>query len=243
MPRGAAAPTLTSYVEVGLTEAEAAALEFVASWFGAPFDAVNMVDDQNSHTLGWGIWSFAGRSLARCLAGWKKRAPQAFDTLLVRYGIDVTVQPDGSCTITVALPRGGYVLGGLPAMEVIASNAGLVAALARAGRESTAQLAQIASIAASLPPLLALSVRAGGPPVAEVVKSARGLAVIFYLWRTFGRRDTARLVRALGTPKTSVDDEGAVLLPLVDRLQEIDRGSAAHQVLRILSSPELNARR
>jgi len=241
-PRSAAAPPLTSYLEVGLTGEQAAALEFVASWFGAPFDAVNTVDERRPHALSWGIWSFAGRRLARCLAVWKQRAPQAFDAMLVRYGIDVAVQPDGPSTITVALPRGGYVLDGQPAIDVIASNAALVAVLARAGRESTAQLAQIASIAASLPALLALPLREG-PSVGEVAKSARGLAVMLYLGRTFGRRGTARLVRALGTPKTPVDDESAVFSPLVDRLQDVDRGRHAHHVLRILSSPELDARR
>src|SRR5262245_48213759 len=240
-PRGPAAPGRAAYLELGLTDEQARALESVLAWFGAPFDAVNL-DDRHPRRLTWGIWGFAGRALAGCLAAWKQRAPEGFAGLLARHGIDVAVAADGSAELARPLGRGGSPLVGERAEQTIAGEAGLVAALARAGREPAVQLAQLeALVARAARPALGLALPGGGPAASDVVKSARGLAAVLYVGLRFGRRGLARLAPALGKRRTAFDDESAFLSALSDSLQEVDREADAHHVLRILSSPELDA--
>jgi hypothetical protein len=242
-PRGPAGPTRAAYTSLGLTDEQASALEFVLTWFGAPFDAVNV--GGGPADLTWGVWNFAGRRLARCLAAWKQEAPPVFDALLARHGITVTAESSGPTRLTISLTRSGHLLRGDRVRQATATDPDLVAALALAGREPTAQLAQLATIVSrSVGPALAIPapLRSEARSLGDLVKSSRGLAVIFYLALRSGRRRTARLVEALDGRGGALGDETAILSAVVDRLRAVGRGADAHHALRILSSPELDAR-
>jgi hypothetical protein len=179
--RGPGAVTAESYRSLGVADAERAAFEFVAHWFGAPFDAVNA---RTERALSWGSWIFTGPALAQALLQFKARSPFAFEQFLGKLGIDAV--EDGAPLLAVRSAR-GTLLRGTTAEQVVTSDPRRVAALARAARDPDARAAQVATaFERSLRPALARPVPArsdvdpASRRLGEIATSARDLAVVFF---------------------------------------------------------------
>src|SRR5688572_16457893 len=238
--RGPAAPGWSTVPALGIGDSRAAANNFVAGWFGSPFDAVN-VGRMGQERLTWGIWGFAGTRLARCLSRWKARAPESYGELLTSTGIDVAPGPDGSTPVLVLGTATIPTARGRRAERVISADPRFVTALARAGRDAEGQLAQIASIAADvLEPTLAIPAGVAGsaPRLGDLIRSPRGLSVLLYLDLKLGRATVHRIARTdiPGRPRPA--DERGWLDHAVAQLTMSGRSLGAHNVMRIVSSPE-----
>jgi hypothetical protein len=225
---------------VGIGDSRAAAINFVAGWFGAPFDAVN-VGRMRHERLTWGVWGFAGTRLARCLSRWKARAPESYGDLLTSTGIDVAPGPDGSTPVLVLGAATIPTARGRRAERVISADPRLVTALARAGRDAEGQLAQIAAIAEDvLEPMLAIPAGATGSPprLGDLIRTPRGLSVLLYLDLKLGRATVPRIARTVIPGRPRPTDERGWLDLAVAQLAMSGRSVGAHNVMRILSSPE-----
>lgn len=241
--------------DIGMPDQVTRAFEFVAAWFGSPFDAVNLraADD---HVLTWGFSGFAGQDLARCLHEWKMRAPDAFAAYCVAFGLDVAGGErdsqdvaDGRPMLSVA--ANGRSLQGRAAEWTIATEPRLLAVLARAGRDAAAQRAQIeVAVATWVTPIMfepwdhkpgddGDREADGERMTVDVLRSARAIASLLYLVRRHGLRAVTRLMRVVTERWRPQDDEEAWIEGLVRSLRHLKRAHEASEVLRIASSPEL----
>jgi hypothetical protein len=237
--RGPCAPTRGELLGLGWTEAQARALEFVLAWFGAPFDSVTW-DPQGEGELRWGAWPLSGLAIIEALGRWKRRAPEGFEARLGRLGVDASLgQPPQASSLTLLDPEHDAPSEGRQALALLGEEPRLLAALAQAGRERDAQLAQLEYL---LEQLLrpALASAGTGPSLADAssgpFSTPRALALLLHAELRLGRRGVARLV-ALTREKAG---SGELTGPLfAAELQTAGRAREAAEVRRILSSPEL----
>jgi len=224
--------------EIGLPDHVMRAFEFVASWFGCPFDAVNLRGTERE-ALSWGFWGLTGAELAGCLQQWKRQSPQTFASYLAAFGIDVADGP------LLRVQIDGSTVDGRGAEWAIASEPRLLAALARAGRDRSAQKAQLDTVLATwVTPVLfqPWNPSAGRDTLTvDTLKSAPHMAVLLYLIRRYGRRAAVRLMHTVHTRYRPENDQDAWLTALVRLLQSLSREHDSSEVLRISSSPELTA--
>jgi hypothetical protein len=239
-PRG---PAALAWDASELSDTRKSAIAFVADWFGAPFDAVNATQPSTDR-LTWGIWNFSGQRLARCLGRWKTQASDSFTALLSSAGIDLESQPEESVAggRSMLALSGDRSARGAHAERILAGDPRLIAILARAGRHPDAQLAQIDSVALDvLDPALA-SLEAAGANVSwpgERALTARELAALLYLDLRLGANATRQIPRAIMATRSQPSDERAFLNAMAERLASAGRIVDAHNMLRILSTPEL----
>jgi hypothetical protein len=242
--RGPLSSLLSKAQEAGLDEAQARALEFVAAWFGSPFDAAS-ARAHREPLVTWGFWRFGPAAIARCLAAWKRRDPGSFAALLERYGFDVHPGAEGEApsppSLSVADPASGEVASGRAAEHVMASEPRLFAALARAGRHPAAHAAQIevAAVESLLPALrLKLPVGDNAPELGVLLRSPRAIAALFYTDLAFGLRGVRHFAQGAGAAPADRGDEEWIE-QFASRLERSGRAEHAHALRRILSSPEL----
>jgi hypothetical protein len=227
--RGPCAPSREDFAELGMSGAHARALEFVLSWFGAPFDSVSWAS-QAAGELRWGAWPLAGPTLVAALARWKRRDADLFEARLGRLGLEVTSEP---ASLRLHGVRSGATSDGRQALALLGEDPRLLAALAQAGRERGAQLAQLAALNAEvLGPLLP----AGDGEAADgPFTTARALALLFHAELRLGRRGVTRLVAY--ARERSLDEAGE---RLAEDLRSAGRSREASEVWRVLSTPELS---
>ncbi|GMT98322.1 hypothetical protein KH5H1_24410 [Corallococcus caeni] len=236
--RGPCSPSREDFMKLGLTEAQARALEFVLTWFGSPFDSVTS-ESQSSGEPRWGAWPLSGPTLITALAHWKQREPEAFDARLGRLGLEVTpAQPPEPASLRFLGSRNAAPSEGRDALALFAEDPRLLAALAQAGRERGAQLAQLEALVTHvLRPLLASYTEDAAADSAFA--SARALALLFHAELRLGRRGVARLVafvRERPEPPFAGEHAGE---RLAEDLRTTGRSREASEVWRILTSPEL----
>ena len=221
----------------GLDEAQAAALEHVAAWFGAPFDAVS-AGEAGEPRLRWGCFRLGGESLARCLAAFAARDAAAFQAQLGRYEIGLTSPGEANAPeITAVDPASRTALRGREAELVIAAEPRLVAVLARAGRQAAAQIAQVETVVSTLL-RSSLQLRLpSGTEVSTTLRSKRALAVLFYIDFVLGLRTVAAFVQS--APEDPATEEDVWIERFAARLERSHRGEHAFAMRRIASSPEL----
>jgi hypothetical protein len=233
--------------DAGLPDHVSRAFEFVAEWFGFPYDAVN-IRLAEGQILSWGFWGFAGDELIRCLAEWKRTSRETFDSYVAAFGIDVsgdsrTPRSDADERLALVVKSGRRLAQGRDAEWLVASEPGLVAVLARAGRDPFAQKAQIdTAIARSVNPLMFLpwdSSREQGELTLDVLTSAQAVAAVLYIARRHGPRTATRLVRVVNEQCGHQSQADDWVRGLVRSLRHLNRESEAAEVLRIASSPEL----
>jgi hypothetical protein len=236
--RGRCASIDTAGKNVALPDHVMRAFEFVASWFGFPFDAVNLRASERE-VLSWGFWGLAGTELAGCLHQWKRQAPDTFANYLTAFGIDVADGP------MLRVQFDGETAEGRGAEWAIATEPRLLAALARAGRDASAQQAQLDTVLANWVKPVSMQPwtrsAAGTATTADTLKSAAHMAVLLYLIRRYGRRATLRLMHTVHTRCRPENDQDAWLIGLVRALKNLRREHDSSEVLRISSSPELTA--
>ena len=233
--RGRCASVEAACHEIGLPDHVTRAFEFVASWFGFPFDAVNLRPADDS-ILSWGFWGFVGPELVNCLQQWKRVAPDTFAGYLAAFGIDVLPGP------VLSVHADGRAVHGRAAEWAIATDPGLLASLARSGRDAAAQKAQIdVALANWVTPAMFRRwdpARETDRLTMDVLKSANHVAVLLYLVRRAGRRGAIRLLRTVNERYRPQDQE-AWLAGLVRTLRSLNHEHDSSEVLRISSSPEL----
>jgi hypothetical protein len=224
--------------EWGLTPEESAALSFVLRWSGAPFDAVGVSPVTGAVT--WGICRFTGTELIRVLATFERRASDTFLDLLGRFGVHVAetsemielrVQPLGN-------RRGAR---GARALQWLAEDPRWVAVLARVGRNPEAGKAQLQAIGVRLVGPLRAALRKRSSPEgakAPLPLTARVWAALYGLAWACGARVASQLGLPLLAAQEAQDDESR-LTALARQLEGLGREVEAAQVLRTLSSPEL----
>ncbi|RKH67794.1 hypothetical protein [Corallococcus aberystwythensis] len=232
--RGPCAPSREELMGLGLTEAQARALEFVLAWFGSPFDSVAS-EAPSGGELRWGAWPLSGPTLISALAHWKQREPDAFDARLGRLGLEATPeQPPEPASLRLPGFRSAAPVEGRNALALLAEDARLLAALARAGRERGAQLAQLETVVTHvLRPALASCTQ--DATADSAFASARALALLFHSELRFGRRGVTRLV-TLARERPEPPGPGE---RLAEDLRATGRSREASEVWRILTSPEL----
>ena len=241
--RGPAALPFSLLQEGGMAVAVRQGLEFTASWFGFPFDAVNL-RRKGMSPLSWGFWQFEGDQLGASLLTWRRRTPEDYARLVGRHGIEVLEGKDvnggGSAPVLCLTTSEGSRLWGALAEKRIASDAALLGALALAGRDHGAQLSQIEIGMQALAPLTSVPSRtaAGEQPAGDRIVSARGWAVMFFLALRLGPTEGAHVMRLLDLHDQPAADETALLERLAECLA-LAAPAEAPQVRRILSSPEL----
>jgi hypothetical protein len=233
--------------DAGLPGHVTRAFEFVAVWFGFPYDAVN-VQLAEGQILSWGFWGFAGDELIRCLDEWKRTSRETFDSYLAAFGIDVsggsrTPRSDENDRLTLRVKSGRRRAQGRDAEWLVASEPALLAVLARAGRDPSARRAQIDSaIARSVNPLMFHPWNPSceqGELTLDVLTSSQAVAALLYLARRHGPRTATRLVRAVNERCGHQSQADVWLRGLVRSLRHLNREADAAEVLRIASSPEL----
>ncbi|ADO75875.1 hypothetical protein [Stigmatella aurantiaca] len=235
--RGPCAPSSEEWLGIGLKKAQAQALEFVLAWFGAPFDAATGGEEPC-----WGTWPFSGRALIEVLARWKRLDAAAFNARLGRWGVDVTPGPSSSpSSLTVIDTEQGRPLEGQEALSLLGEDARLFAALAHAGRERSAQLAQLRFIAEkALLPLLARTRQEPSSPLGLAL-TPRMLALLLHSELRLGFRGSAKLAALaredIGKPRA----EEHTAQRFAAELHASGRPREASEVRRILYSPELAA--
>jgi hypothetical protein len=235
--------------DIGLPDHVARALEFVAAWFGHPFDAVNL-RSADSQILTWGFWGLGNDELARCLAEWKRQSPESFDRDMTAFGVDVSRPDRGGAESgpdarrpALRVQSGRRVAHGREAEWMVASEPHLLAVLARAGRDAAAQKAQIDTVIATwITPVMFHAWDSSDREdllTVDVLKSPRAVAALLYLVRRHGPRTATRLLQVVNERSRPQEDEDAWLAGLVRSLRHLNRDSEASEVLRISSSPEL----
>lgn len=262
--RGPSAPVPTAFASPDLSVAAARAFEFVAAWAGSPFDHVGV--DQATHTtLRWGFWDFSGEAIADVLARWKQGSAGSFSQVLGTYGVDVEsppapagASPDHTTAGPAAADAEAAAAGPAPflllrddrglvaersgAERRIARDARWLAALARAGREPTAQRSQVAA-ALHRDVLPALAINWPGPqprPVADVLRSPRDLAALLLVVLKLGHDRARRLVEAVAGSLGAAPSDARWLMAVRTKLLRAGHDRTAQDVLRIETSPELD---
>ncbi|NOK22419.1 hypothetical protein HMI50_35950 [Corallococcus carmarthensis] len=236
--RGPCAPSREDFMKLGLTEVQVRALEFVLTWFGSPFDSVTS-EPQSGGELRWGAWPLSGPTLITALAHWRQREPEAFEARLGRLGLEATPeQPPEPASLRFPGARNAAPIEGRDVLAMIAEDPRLLAALAQAGRERGAQLAQLEALVTHvLRPILASYT--DDSPEDSAFASARALALLFHAELRFGRRGVTRLVAlARERPEPPIAGEHAGER-LAEDLRAAGRSREASEVWRILTSPEL----
>lgn len=239
--RGPCAPSREELAGLGLTGAQARALEFVLTWFGSPFDAVS-TDAQQGNGPCWGAWPLSGEALLQALARWKRREPSTFEARLGRLGLEVGEVGQESEGLSVLEVEEGRWRGGREALALLGDDVRLFAALAQAGRERGAQLAQLECIIEhSLHPVLAQAERSAEPstPAGELFPTPRALALLLYAELRLGRRGSARLVTLVREELGKAGGGERAGQRFASALQAAARPREAAEVRRLLSSPEL----
>ncbi len=240
--RGPCAPTRRELLELGWTEGQARALEFVLAWFGAPFDSLTW-DPQGEGELRWGAWPLAGPALIEALGRWQRRDPSGFEARLGRLGVEVTSRsPPQPSSLTFLEVERGQRAEGRQALTLMGDDPRMFAALAQAGRERAAQLSQLEYVLEQLlRPALAYS--RGGASSADSpdgpFSTPRSLALLLHAELRLGRRGVTRLVshtRETAGQPGSGEQSGA---RFAEDLHTAGRTREAAEVRRILSSPEL----
>jgi hypothetical protein len=241
--RGPLGLTVAMLVERGLTEPQARAVEFVAAWFGGPFDAVSAARGGESPELHWGFWPLSRAEIARVLGAWKARAPERFAAMLGAYGFDVIARDDLRGPALVIVDPRGAIVHGDKALNAVAADPRRLAVLARAGRDEQARATQIDHVvSAVVTPLLRTPVRRGDSrtPVADVLPSACGTAALLCAARALDTAALDELVRVAIADAPVEGGEAAVLDSIARYLRVSGHAAAAHDVRRTLSSPELH---
>lgn len=251
--RGPAAPPTAAFVERAPSPVAGRAFEFVASWFGSPFDAANLRLRHGS-VLSWGFWDFSGSGLARVLAESRSRSPDLFAALIGRYGIDVArvgskdgedpeAEGDPAAWELVVRDDRRVLARGRAAARLLSADVRRLAALARAGREPGTQLSQIeTALREAVLPALALPWPgpAGIVSAAAALPSARAQAALFFLVLRFGLLGTRRLVRVAIATEEGGPPEVSTLQALARALRRAGEAEPAQRLLGILASPELD---
>ena len=236
--------------EIGLPDQVTRAFEFVAAWFGFPFDSANLrIPD--GRVLSWGFWDFAGNDLARCLQEWKRRAPETFAEHLSAFGVDVLTSasesgaqgPTAAARAILSVQVDQRSIHGRAAEWTIAGEPRLLAVLARAGRDVDAQRVQIeVALARWVTPVLFhpwVAEGSGERLIVDVLKAPTHLAALIYLVRRLGPRAATRLITFVHERWRPQENEDAWLAGLIRSLRNLNRENDACEVLRISSSPEL----
>jgi hypothetical protein len=239
--RGPYGLTLESLQTYGLSEAQARGLEFVAAWFGAPFDAVAVNRAEGGRSLKWGFWPLPAGDIGRAFALWKERSPVSFAGLLGDYGFDVS-PGDGELSGPYVLlidPAKGSLVRGDGALDFIARDPRRLALLARAGRHADARAAQLEVALRDVLPLFRMSLLRGQERVSlsTIAASARITAVTILASRGVELTIMAEILGRVSLP-TDADDESKLLTALLDALADA-RPTVAMALRRALSSPEL----
>jgi hypothetical protein len=242
--RGPSGLSLRALQDHGLSEAQARASEFVAAWFGAPFDSIRVDRAAPAASWRWGFWPLGPKETCVALAEWKARAPDSFTSMLGDYGIDVAPRTDDlrGPELEVVDPTRERVQTGPHAFDALSRDPRRIALLARVGRHGEARDAQLRTVLHGLvQPLLRLGLTAGGTrkTVADVVSSPRSLAVFLAAQRGLDLTGIADVLVAASRREADGPAEATLLLALQDGLRK--HTSAAHAVRRTLSSPELSA--
>jgi hypothetical protein len=228
--------------DIGLPEQVTRAFEFVAAWFGYPFDSANVRPHTDS-VLSWGLFGFADQDLARCLHEWKRQAPDAFTEYCCEFGIDVAgTGENGKAVLSVRSDR--RPIEGRAAEWAIATEPRLLAVLARAGRNGAAQRAQVdMAIATCLTPIMLQPWDQGdaGLTAVDILKSPNSIAALLYVACRHGVRTATRLAHIVNE-RWDPRDEEAWVAQLARALRNVSREHDAGEVLRIWSSPELTTK-
>lgn len=226
--RGPRAPSREAWLSAGLTPAQAQALEFVLAWHGAPFDAV--APDADGGGPRWGAWPLAGAALVRTLARWKARDADGFEARLGCLGVDASAgtEPERP-SLKVLDVESGRPLHGREALALLGEDVRLVAALARAGREPAAQLAQLEWVRE----------RMLRPDPAAAFTSPRALAVLLLVALRLGPKGAQRLVTLAKDGGQENGGERAALR-LASELKSSGRARESLEVRHALASPELD---
>lgn len=240
--RGPLSTLLPQARDAGLAEAQARALEFVAAWFGAPFDAVSAPLDAE-RPLAWGFLRFGGTALTRCFTAWKRRDAASFKERLGRYGLDcVAMRADGGVEeqdLQVLDPVSGDRASGRAAEQVVAAEPRWIAVLARAGRHPASQAAQVeAAVSEHLRPALSHELTAG-TTLGAALRSSPALAALFYTELALGARGARAFAEACGANVADPGAEDDWVERFAARLERLRHGEHASALRRILSSPEL----
>ncbi len=230
--------------EHGLTRAQASAMEYVASWFGGPFDALAIERERGADSVRWGFWPLGTKDTCRALALWKDRAPASFQSTLEVYGIDVVSTRDDlrGPTWVVVDPARGAILRDERALDAIARDPKRLALLARAGRQDDAKMAQVEIVMrGSVLPLLQTKVARGEErrPVADVVVGARAIAGLLLALRAMDLSGMTELLASIPADGGKALDEAAWLDSIATLLRHNSQGVVGHAIRRALSSPEL----
>jgi hypothetical protein len=241
--RGPYGLTLDSIRKQGLTDAQARGVEFVAAWFGAPFDALAVNRAVGGRSLSWGFWPLGAGDIARALAVWKERSPVSFVSMLGDYGFDVwAVEGDlAGPSVQLLDPLKGSLWCGDSALDFIARDPRCIALLARAGRHEDARRAQVEVALRQVSPLFRMSVLRDQDRVAlgTVATSARASAAMVIASRAV---DLTRMAEILGGQSLppGEDAEAKLLSRVLESLSDA-HPAAAMSLRRTLSSPELVA--
>ncbi|XXF77674.1 hypothetical protein P2318_32170 [Myxococcaceae bacterium GXIMD 01537] len=241
--RGPCAPSRAELVGLGVTEPQARALEFVLAWFGSPLDALSG-GIHGGPGPGWGSWPLSGELLGRALSRWKGSDPSNFEASIGRFGIDVLDDGEGPPELSVLSVEEGHPVHGREALALLEDDVRLFAALARAGRERGAQLAQLACIIESiLQPLLASAERSRETqsPAEELFSTPLALALLLHAELRLGRRGSTRFAVLARGEAGKPDGDASAGHRFVSLLQTAGRSREASEVQLILSSPELAA--
>jgi hypothetical protein len=227
----------------GLTEPQARGFEFVASWFGVPFDAVAVNRSEGCRSLTWGFWPLGGADIGRALALWKGRSPASFAEMLETYGVDVAPAAEqdlGGPDILLVDPVKGSLLRGDRALDGIARDPRRLALLARAGRHDDAKAAQLEVALRPFAPLLRMSVRRGDERIAvsAIAGSPRAVAALVLVSRAV---DLARMAEILGSVALDATDDESKLIAMLIEAVAPRSPSTALAVRRAVSSPEVGA--
>jgi hypothetical protein len=246
--RGPCAPPREALPELGVDDVDAKALEFVAAWFGAPFDAVN-VQLRGDRALSWGFWHLSGEGLADSLARWREHDRASFDACLGVTGMGVALEADASGKVAVANlcyrdEARGRVVHGEAAEALVTIDRSLVSALARSGRARAAQLAQIESVVVrALRPAVGFPLPTAGIPLGDALRDTRGRAGLFYTSLCFGAGGVEHLAAEVDRACRAGQRPGAdaLLAAFAERVRRTSAAAHAHHLLRIISSPELGS--
>jgi hypothetical protein len=242
--RGPHGLTLEALRRRGLDETQARAVEFVAAWFGLPFDSL-AADTAPSASVRWGFWPLRTADVARALLSWKEKAPVSFALCVGDAGIDVDAAPADSSagpTWLAADPARKIVLRGDAALDCIVRDPRRLALLARAGRHPDARAAQIdVVVRESVQPLLSLSVPGsnGRTTIAEAARSARSLVALLLILRGVELEGVANVLSVAAADETRPLDEAPWLESVLAALRFGSRGAIGQAARRALSSPEL----
>jgi hypothetical protein len=228
----------------GLSENQARAVEFLVAWFGAPFDAACTQRAGSRVTLDLGAWPLSGPEIARALGLWKSRAPERFASMVGEYGIDVATNDEIAGPVLTLVDPHGAVRRGERALEAVAADARRLAVLARTGRDEVARAAQIECLVAALVlPILRTAVRRGESRVSlgDTIVSARGVAAVLCAARRVDATSFDEVMRVAITDRPADASEHDFLEATARYLRVSGHTSAAHDMRRTLSSPELHA--